>query len=92
MDTQILNLQAPFEYIHCNGEVGKHIATMIVYETTKGEDGQYKMESHSHPIVKYHHRAVGTTERERHAGVHREGVQGDERAATLHPHHRQPRR
>ena len=23
METQILNLQAPFEYIHCNGEVGK---------------------------------------------------------------------
>ena len=59
MDTQILNLQAPFEYIHCNGEVGKHIATMIVYETTKGEDGQYKLESHSHPIVKYWNAPAG---------------------------------
>ena len=53
METQILNLQAPFEYIHCNGEVGKHIATLIVYEAMKGEDGSYKLESHSHPIVKY---------------------------------------
>ena len=53
METQILNLKEPFEYIHCNGEVGKHIATLIVYETTKGEDGSYKLESHSHPIVKY---------------------------------------
>ena len=59
MDTQILNLQAPFEYIHCNGEVGKHIATMIVYETTKGEDGQYELESHSHPIVKYWNAPAG---------------------------------
>ena len=53
METQILNLQAPCEYIHCNGEVGKHIATLIVYEAMKGEDGSYKLESHSHPIVKY---------------------------------------
>ena len=53
METQILNLQAPFDYIHCNGEVGKHIATMIVYETTKDENGVYHLESHSHPIVKY---------------------------------------
>lgn len=59
METQILNLQAPFEYIHCNGEVGKHIATMIVFETTKGEDGQYKLESHSHPIVKYWNAPAG---------------------------------
>ena len=34
METQILNLKEPYEYIHCNGEVGKHIATLIVYETT----------------------------------------------------------
>lgn len=53
METQILNLKEPYEYIHCNGEVGKHIATLIVYETTNGEDGSYKLESHSHPIVKY---------------------------------------
>ena len=53
MDTQILNLNEPYEYIHCNGEVGKHIATLIVYENTKGEDGSYELETHSHPIVKY---------------------------------------
>ena len=53
MDTQILNLNEPYEYIHCNGEVGKHIATMIVYENTKREDGSYELETHSHPIVKY---------------------------------------
>lgn len=59
MDTQILNLQAPYEYIHCNGEVGKHIATMIVYETTRDENGAYKLESHSHPIVKYWNSPAG---------------------------------
>ena len=53
MDTQILNLNEPYEYIHCNGEVGKHIATLIVYEKTKSDGGSYKLETHSHPIVKY---------------------------------------
>ncbi len=53
METKILNLNEPYEYIHCNGEVGKHIATLIVYENTKCDDGSYKLEAHSHPIVKY---------------------------------------
>lgn len=44
MDTQILNLNEPYEYIHCNGEVGKHIATLIVYENTKSDGGSYKLE------------------------------------------------
>ena len=48
-----MRLEAPFDYIYCNGEVGKHIATLIVYETTKGEDGKYMLETHSHPIVQY---------------------------------------
>lgn len=59
METQILNLQPPFDYIHCNSEVGKHIATMIVYETTRGEDGSYKLETHSHPIIKYYNAPSG---------------------------------
>ena len=33
METQILKLEAPFDYIYCNGEVGKHIATYIVGES-----------------------------------------------------------
>ena len=53
MDTQILNLQAPFDYIYCNGEVGKHIATYIVGESRIDEDGKYTLETHSHPIVQY---------------------------------------
>jgi len=53
MDIQILKLEPPFEYIYCNGEVGKHIATYIVGETKVDEKGEYHLETHSHPIVKY---------------------------------------
>ena len=53
MDIQILKLEAPFEYIYCNGEIGKHIATYIVGETRVDENGEYHLETHSHPIVKY---------------------------------------
>lgn len=53
METQILKLEAPFDYIYCNGEVGRHIATYIVGESRIGEDGKYTLETHSHPIVQY---------------------------------------
>ena len=53
MDTQILKLEAPFDYIYCNGEVGKHIATYIVGESRIDEGGNYTLETHSHPIVQY---------------------------------------
>jgi hypothetical protein len=59
MDTQILKLEAPFDYIYCNGEVGKHIATYIVGESRIGEDGKYELETHSHPIVQYKDGAKG---------------------------------
>lgn len=53
MDTQILKLEAPYDYIYCNGEVGKHIATYIVGESRINEEGKYELETHSHPIVQY---------------------------------------
>ena len=59
METQILKLEAPFDYIYCNGEVGKHIATYIVGESRIDEDGKYTLETHSHPIVQYKHGAKG---------------------------------
>lgn len=59
METQILKLDAPFDYIYCNGEVGKHIATYIVGESRIGEDGKYTLETHSHPIVQYKDGAKG---------------------------------
>ena len=60
METQILNLKEPYEYICCNGSIGLHIATMIVYETRTNEDGDYELETHSHPVVKYYNRPGGT--------------------------------
>ena len=59
METQILKLEAPFDYIYCNGEVGKHIATYIVGESHIDEDGKYTLETHSHPIVQYKDGAKG---------------------------------
>lgn len=59
MDTEILKLDTPYEYIFCNGELGKHVATYIVGETRKNEDGKYELETHSHPIVKYWHMPQG---------------------------------
>jgi hypothetical protein len=53
METQILKLEAPYDYIYCNGEVGKHIATYIVGESRINEEGKYELETHSHPIVQY---------------------------------------
>ena len=50
METQILKLDQPYEYIYCNGSIGLHIATMIVYETKTNEDGDYELETHSHPV------------------------------------------
>lgn len=60
METEILKLDAPYEYIYCNGSMGLHIATMIVYEAKVNEGGEYVLETHSHPIVKYRHRPGGT--------------------------------
>lgn len=60
METEILKLDRPYEYIYCNGSIGLHIATMIVYEAKTDENGEYQLETHSHPIVKYSHRPGGT--------------------------------
>ena len=60
METEILKLDRPYEYIYCNGSIGLHIATMIVYEAKSDEDGKYELETHSHPVVKYRERPGGT--------------------------------
>ena len=60
METQILKLNEPYEYIYCNGSIGLHIATMIVYEAKVNNDGEYVLETHSHPVVKYANRPGGT--------------------------------
>ena len=60
METQILNLKQPYEYICCNGRVALHIATLIVYEAKVNEDGEYELETHSHPVVKNFSTPSGT--------------------------------
>ena len=60
MDTQILKLESPREYIYCNGSIGLHIATMIVYEAKVNDEGDYELVTHSHPVVKYANRPGGT--------------------------------
>ena len=59
MEAQIMKLEAPFDYIYCNGEVGKHIGTYIVGESRIDADGKYTLETHSHPIVQYHNSPKG---------------------------------
>lgn len=60
MNTEILKLDKPYEYIYCNGSIGLHVATMIVYEAKINEDGEYQLVTHSHPIVKYRNSPSGT--------------------------------
>ena len=60
METQILNLKEPYEYICCNGRVALHIATLIVYEAKVNEDGEYELETHSHPVVRNFSTPSGT--------------------------------
>lgn len=43
MDTEILKLDPPYNYIYCNGSIGLHIATLIVYEAKTNEDGEYQL-------------------------------------------------
>lgn len=47
MEAQIMKLEAPFDYIYCNGEVGKHIGTYIVGESRIDTDGKYTQPSDS---------------------------------------------
>lgn len=60
MDTQILQVREPYNYIHCNGSTALHVATLIVYEAKVSKDGEYALETHSHPIVQYFDRPGGT--------------------------------
>lgn len=60
MDTQILQVREPYNYIHCNGSTALHVATLIVYEAKVNKSGEYTLETHSHPIVQYFDRPGGT--------------------------------
>lgn len=53
IQTQILQLNPPYTILVCGEDVGRHIATLIVTEEKRKEDGSYGIETHSHAIVTY---------------------------------------
>ncbi len=53
IQTHLLKLDPPFQIITCRGEVGMQIATLVVTEETRDEDGNYGITTHSHPVVTY---------------------------------------
>ena len=53
IQTQLLPLQPPYQIIAAGGHVGLQVATLIVTEETRGEDGAYGITTHSHPVVNY---------------------------------------
>lgn len=53
IQTHLLKLEPPYQIIACKGEIGVQIATLIVTEETRGENGEYGITTHSHPVVSY---------------------------------------
>jgi hypothetical protein len=53
IQTHLLPLQPPFNYIYYGGIVGKQIATMVASVDKTNADGEYALETHSHPVVVY---------------------------------------
>ena len=52
--TELLKLDAPYRVIYCGGEVGLHVATLIVVDERRDAEGRYLgIETHSHPVVSY---------------------------------------
>lgn len=52
--TELLKLDAPYQVIYCGGEVGLHVATLIVVDERRDAEGRYLgIETHSHPVVSY---------------------------------------
>ncbi len=53
IQTHLLKLDPPYQIIACRGNVGMQIATLVVIEETRSEDGKYGITTHSHPVVTY---------------------------------------
>lgn len=53
IQTHLLILQPPYNYIYHGGIVGKQIATLVATVDKTDKDGNYGLESHSHPVVVY---------------------------------------
>ena len=53
IQTHLLTLQPPYNYIYYGGIVGKQIATLVVTVDNTDKEGNYGLETHSHPVVVY---------------------------------------
>lgn len=53
IQTQLLNLEAPYQIISYGGEVALHVATLIVTQEKTDSKGRTKLETHCHPVVNY---------------------------------------
>lgn len=53
MQTHLLPLQPPYNYIYHGGIIGKQIATLVVTVDKTDSEGKYGIETHSHPVVVY---------------------------------------
>ena len=53
IQTQLLKCEKPYQIISAAGMVGIQVATLIVTEDKVDEDGNYLIDTHSHPVVNY---------------------------------------
>ncbi len=53
VQTHLLLLQPPYKYIYYGGIVGKQIATLVATVDKTDKEGNYGIETHSHPVVVY---------------------------------------
>ena len=53
IQTQLLRLDPPYQIISAGGQVGIQLATLIVTEEKTADEGQYVIDTHSHPVVSY---------------------------------------
>lgn len=53
MQSHLLPSQPPYQIICAGGEVGIQVATLVVVENKTDADGNYAIETHSHPVVNY---------------------------------------
>lgn len=53
IQTQLLKCDKPYQIISAAGRVGIQVATLIVTEDKVDENGNYLIDTHSHPVVNY---------------------------------------
>ncbi len=53
IQTQLLKCDKPYQIISAAGMVGIQVATLIVTEDKIDKDGNYLIDTHSHPVVNY---------------------------------------